>query len=97
MSCRDSLVVLGYVNNEAMRFHVYVAYRVQQIRDLTNPNAWSYVDSNINPADEASRGHTPKRLLKDLFGNLVRNSCREADPVNQKTWSCLAFKTPTRR
>lgn len=46
-----------------MRFHVDVAYRVQQIRDLTNPNAWSYVDSNINPADEASRGHTPKRLI----------------------------------
>ena len=36
----DSRVVLGYINNEAKRFHVYVANRVQQIRDLTDPNAW---------------------------------------------------------
>lgn len=27
----DSKIVLGYVNNEARRFHVYVANRVQQI------------------------------------------------------------------
>ena len=33
----DSRVVLGYINNEAKRFHVYVANRVQQIRDLTDP------------------------------------------------------------
>ena len=35
----DSRVVLGYINNEAKRFHVYVANRVQQIRDLTDSNA----------------------------------------------------------
>jgi len=30
----DSKIVLGYVNNEAKRFHVYVANRIQQIRDV---------------------------------------------------------------
>ena len=34
----DSRVVLGYINNEARRFHVFVANRVQQIRDHTAPN-----------------------------------------------------------
>ena len=29
----DSKVVLGYINNDARRFHVIVANRVQQIRD----------------------------------------------------------------
>ena len=29
----DSKVVLGYINNEARRFHIFVANRVQQIRD----------------------------------------------------------------
>ena len=29
----DSRVVLGYINNEARRFHVFVANRVQRIRD----------------------------------------------------------------
>ena len=37
----DSQAVLRYVNNDAKRFHVYVANRVQQIRDLTDPDlAW---------------------------------------------------------
>jgi len=31
----DSQIVLDYVNNEAKRFNVYVANRVQQIRDLS--------------------------------------------------------------
>ena len=31
----DSKVVLGYIANEARRFHVFVGNRVQQIRDVT--------------------------------------------------------------
>jgi len=38
-SWTDSRVVLGYISNEAKRFHVYVANRVQQIRDVTDPNS----------------------------------------------------------
>ncbi len=34
----DSSVVLGYVNNDARRFHTYVGNRVQRIRDLSEPN-----------------------------------------------------------
>ena len=37
---------------------------MQQIRDLTYPNAWFYVDTNSNPADEASRGLTAKQLFE---------------------------------
>ncbi|KAK3754726.1 hypothetical protein QZH41_007045 [Actinostola sp. cb2023] len=61
----DSQVVLGYVKNEARRFHVYVANRVQQIREMTDPNAWMYVHTSINPADDASRGLTARQLLND--------------------------------
>ncbi|XP_068691203.1 uncharacterized protein [Montipora foliosa] len=60
----DSQAVLGYVNNDAKRFHVYVANRVQQIRDLTDPSSWYYVESHSNPADEVSRGLTAKQLLE---------------------------------
>lgn len=52
----DSQVVLGYLNNDARRFHVFVANRVQQIRDQTNPEQWKYIKSSENPADIASRG-----------------------------------------
>lgn len=60
----DSKIVLGYINNEARRFHVYVANRVQQIHEKTKPGSWFYVDTNSNPADDASRGMTAKELLQ---------------------------------
>ena len=36
----DSQVVLGYINNDARRFHVFVANRVQRIRDATDTTQW---------------------------------------------------------
>ncbi|CAI5682991.1 unnamed protein product [Oreochromis niloticus] len=59
----DSQVVLGYINNEARRFHVFVANRVQRIREATDPAQWYYVDTNQNPADHASRGLTVAELI----------------------------------
>ena len=61
----DSNVVLGYIQNESRRFHVYVANRVQQIREQTNPLSWCHVESRANPADDASRGLTPKQLMQE--------------------------------
>ena len=58
----DSKVVLGYISNDARRFHVFVANRVQQIRDRTTPDQWRYVRSEENPADHASRGLSAKEL-----------------------------------
>ena len=59
----DSRVVLGYINNEARRFHVFVANRVQQIRDHTAPNQWKHVESKLNLADDASRGLKASELI----------------------------------
>ena len=36
----DSRVVLGYIGNEARRFHIFVANRVQEIHDHTQPSQW---------------------------------------------------------
>ena len=60
----DSQVVLGYIANDARRFHVFVANRVQQIRNHSDPSQWNYVSSNENPADEASRGVTVEEFLE---------------------------------
>ncbi|XP_073718035.1 uncharacterized protein [Misgurnus anguillicaudatus] len=58
----DSQVVLAYINNEVRRFHVFVANRVQLIREITDPSQWNYVDTAHNPADYASRG----LLVRDI-------------------------------
>ena len=59
----DSKVVLGYISNDARRFHVFVANRVQQIRDHTSASQWKYIDTKNNPADDASRCLTAKELV----------------------------------
>ena len=61
----DSTVVLGYINNEARRFHTYVGNRVQYIRDRSKPEQWRHVAGELNPADEASRGLTATELLQN--------------------------------
>ena len=60
----DSKVVLGYIKNDSKRFHVFVANRVQQIRDQTSPSQWRHVETKCNPADDASRGITAKELVE---------------------------------
>lgn len=59
----DSQVVLGYISNDARRFHTFVANRVQQIRDRTEPSQWKYICTEDNPADHASRGTSVAELM----------------------------------
>lgn len=60
----DSSVGLGYIANDTGRFHVFVANRIQQIRDVSKPFQWNYVSSSNNPADVASRGASATELVK---------------------------------
>ncbi|XP_064638323.1 uncharacterized protein LOC135494337 [Lineus longissimus] len=52
----NSKVAIGYIKNEARRFHIYVANRIQRIHESSSPNQWRYVATDENPADFASRG-----------------------------------------
>ncbi|RUS72387.1 hypothetical protein EGW08_019847 [Elysia chlorotica] len=58
----DSKVALGYINNDAKKFHVFVANRVSKIRELTELNQWHHVASEDNPADHCSRGLSATEL-----------------------------------
>ena len=59
----DSQIVLSYIGNDAKRFQVYVANRIQRIRDGSKLEQWQHVSSVNNPADLASRGATAQQLL----------------------------------
>ena len=60
----DSEIVIGYINNDARRFHVYVGNRVQHIRDGSSPEERFHVPGKENPADEGSRGFTARELMQ---------------------------------
>lgn len=59
----DSAVVLQYIANSSRRFHTFVANRIAEIRDTTDPAQWRHVPGALNPADDCSRGFTEASLL----------------------------------
>ena len=52
-SC-DSKTVLNYIHNEHCNFGVYVAHRINEIRENSNVSQWHYIPSNMNVADDAN-------------------------------------------
>ena len=61
----DSVLVLQYIRNPSRRFRTYVANRVAGIQSLTTPDQWRHVPSQLNPADDASRGLPAPELLTE--------------------------------
>lgn len=61
----DSTCVLQYIANKNKRFQVFVANRVAKILDQSDETQWRYVGTELNPADEASRGLTVDAFLSD--------------------------------
>ena len=60
----DSTTVLRYIGNDQKRFQVFVANRVQLIRNFSDPSQWRYVETKENPADDASRGLDAKTMIE---------------------------------
>ena len=59
----DSTAVLLSIYNSKKRFPVFVANRLAEIERYSNPKSWRYVPSELNPADEVSRGISAQRLI----------------------------------
>ncbi|XP_071181279.1 uncharacterized protein [Mytilus edulis] len=52
----DSMSVLRYINNQNIRFHTFVANRLEVIHEATIVDQLKYINTKLNPADYASRG-----------------------------------------
>ena len=59
----NSRIVLGYIYNDAKKFHIFVANRVQVIRESSSPSDWRHVSSLDNPADVASKNISISNLI----------------------------------
>ena len=51
----DIEVVLGYIRNKSRKFKVFVANKIEMIRDHTDIHQWHYTGTKDNSADYSSR------------------------------------------
>ena len=63
----DSQVVLSYIKNEDKRFKIFVANRIQYIRNRSSLEQWRYVPSKINPGDITSRGFEQEDEIESWY------------------------------
>ena len=59
----DSMITLGWIKGESSRWKQFVANRVREIQDLTNPASWYHCVGIENPADLVSRGLAGNELV----------------------------------
>ncbi|KAL1448522.1 hypothetical protein WDU94_000574 [Cyamophila willieti] len=61
----DSMVVLSWLKTPLHLLKIYVANRVSKILDNTTNEQWSHIATDLNPADLASRGCYPTKLVQN--------------------------------
>ena len=69
----DLKIVLNYLNNNDSNFGVYIAYRINEIRQWTNPDKSRYIKTERNRADNTTRYQDFLCLSKNdswIFGQL---------------------------
>ncbi|XP_054724892.1 uncharacterized protein LOC129235212 [Uloborus diversus] len=75
----DSLIVLYWVKGCAKRWKMFVANRVLEIQEKSNPSDWKFCPSEKNPADLLTRGISMEDLLLNKLWRLgpdwLQESC----------------------
>lgn len=61
----DSSITLHWIKGSSRQYKTYIANRIEQIHELSDPSDWRWCPGSSNPADLPSRGVT----LKDLVNN----------------------------
>ena len=100
----DSQVVLGYLQNESKRFKVFVASRIQIIKEHSYVSQWQNVTSIDNPADHASRGiiGNKRHLMVQVFfgkpqmNGLLQQKFQKLTPImilQSKEWQLSIWLT----
>ena len=58
----DSMTVRFWIRGQSRRYKTFVAHRVGEIHEDSNPVQWRYVPTLLNPADHGTRGLTASEL-----------------------------------
>ena len=58
----DSKIVLKWIKSESWKFKQFVGIRVAEIQSAWDSGHWNYVPTEVNPADDLSRGISVNKL-----------------------------------
>lgn len=61
----DNIAAIIWIHTGLHKLKVYVANRVADIRQVSEPHNWNHVRSEHNPADLISRGIAPQDIIKN--------------------------------
>ena len=59
----DSTVALAWIQGDPSRWKPFVANRVCEIQELTDPSLWAHFRGTDNPSDLVTRGYSAERLV----------------------------------
>ncbi|GBL93301.1 hypothetical protein AVEN_130832-1 [Araneus ventricosus] len=62
----DSTTTISWIQRND-KWGTFVGNRVKEILSITESSQWSYIPGKLNPADLASRGCTPRQLLRSRW------------------------------
>ncbi|XP_051159154.1 uncharacterized protein LOC127280291 [Leptopilina boulardi] len=65
----DSRNVLAWINADPHKYQAFVAHRLGEISELTNPKEWRWVGTKENPADAATRD---RGVIKDQLSTWLQ-------------------------
>lgn len=63
----DSTASLGWLQGDPNRWKQFIANRVVEIQELTDPLKWSYCPTSENPADLLTRGISAATLISSVW------------------------------
>jgi hypothetical protein len=61
----DSTVALAWIRGGPTRWRTFVRNRVQAIREISSPEDWMKIPTEVNPADRLTRGVPARALAQD--------------------------------
>nr|XP_046466158.1 uncharacterized protein LOC124211294 [Neodiprion pinetum] len=87
----DSTIVQHWINTSPHKLKTFVANRIVEIRQATNPDDWRHVRSHENPADQLSRGQSPEEFLRNDLWRTGPSWLKE----EESTWPNFKIQIPT--
>ncbi|XP_028399260.1 uncharacterized protein LOC114522717 [Dendronephthya gigantea] len=81
----DSMIVLAWLRSESTLLKSFVGVRVAEIQSTWEPDVWRYVPTDLNPADDLSRGIAVHEMNERwMNGPLFLRECPEHWPTEVK-------------